>query len=145
VHRHYLERELLSQLKREQGLRNQPFADGLRQFDGVPRRGEFIIGKCELICNDVHRRSASFSACLTFSAARRERIATVGVALPDAAVPAVHEEFGILVPGDLPPGINRILLGLVDGAGPAATGSPNGPSVLMWHNVLVAASHCNLL
>ena len=57
----------------------------------------------------------------------------------------MHEQISSLVPRDLPPSLDRILLRLVDGAGAATASSSDSPSILVGYHVLIAAAHHNLL
>ena len=45
----------------------------------------------------------------------------MGIALPDSPVPAVDEQLGTLITGDLAPGIEGLSVGAVNGCGPLAT------------------------
>ena len=68
----------------------------------------------------------------------------MGIALSDATIPPMDEELSPLVLGDLPGCLDRLALGLVDGASAAATGPTHCPSVLVRHYVLIASCHFNL-
>ena len=69
----------------------------------------------------------------------------MGVAIPDTAVPAVDEQFAVLIPSDLTRGINGLALGPVDRSGTLTTGSADGPSAIVRNNVLITFRHVNLL
>ena len=56
----------------------------------------------------------------------RERIMTVAVALTDLAVTTLDEHLALLVDGDVPRTVNRLLLRVVDG-GEAVVASPRTP------------------
>ena len=67
------------------------------------------------------------------------------VAFADTAVPAVDEQFAVLIPSNLTRGINGLPLGPVDRSGTLTTGSADGPSAVVRNNVLIAFCHVNLL
>ena len=62
----------------------------------------------------------------------------MAVALPNAPILAVDEEFGPLVPRDLTSGVDRFRLRLVHRRGPLIPGPSNGPAAMMRNNMLVA-------
>lgn len=68
----------------------------------------------------------------------------MGIPLSDATVPAMNEELSPLVLGDLPGCLDRLLLGLVHGAGAGATGPTDCPPIFVRDYVLIASCHFNL-
>ena len=76
---------------------------------------------------------------------RRIGVISMRVAFADTAVPAVDEQFAVLIPSDLTRGINGLPLGPVDRSGTLTTGSADGPSAVVRNNVLIAFCHVNLL
>jgi hypothetical protein len=62
---------------------------------------------------------------------------TVAVPLPDLTVPAVDQDLGLLIGGDLSRLIDRLGLRRVDARDPAIALATNRPTALVGHNVLV--------
>ncbi len=59
----------------------------------------------------------------------RERIVTVAVALTDLAVPPLDEHLALLVDGDVPRTVNRLLLRVMDGGETVVAFSPHTPPI----------------
>jgi hypothetical protein len=67
------------------------------------------------------------------SALGRERIVTVAVALADLAVPPLDEHLALLVDGDVPRTVDRLLLRVMDGSEAIVAFSPHTPLVFPAH------------
>ncbi len=80
------------------------------------------------------------------SALGREWIVTVAVALTDLAVPPLDEHFALLVDGDVPRAVNRLLLCVVDGGEAVVAFSPHTPLITAvdGYDPLVLSAHFNL-
>jgi hypothetical protein len=74
-------------------------------------------------------------------ALRRIRVATVGVAIADAAIGAVNEEFGTLMAGDRASLVDGGRLGVVNRRGALSTGAADSPAAFMRYNVLISLRH----
>ena len=59
---------------------------------------------------------------------RRIGVISMRVALADTTVPAVDEQFAVLIPRDLTRGVNGLELGPVDRSSTLTTGSADGPT-----------------
>jgi hypothetical protein len=66
-------------------------------------------------------------------------VVAVRVASADPPVLAVDEELGMLVPGDLAPGVDRLTLRVVDRGQAPVTFASDTPSIPGWDDVLVLA------
>ncbi len=80
------------------------------------------------------------------SALGREWIVTVAVALTDLAVPPLDEHFALLVDGDAPCTVNRLLLRAMDGGEAVVAFSPHTPLITAvdGYDPLVLSAHFNL-
>ena len=80
------------------------------------------------------------------SALGREWIVTVAVALTDLAVPPLDEHFALLVDGDAPRTVNRLLLRAMDGCEAVVAFSPHTPLITAvdGYDPLVLSAHFNL-
>ena len=80
------------------------------------------------------------------SALGRKWIVTVAVALTDLAVPPLDEHFALLVDGDAPCTVNRLLLRAMDGGEAVVAFSPHTPFVTAvdGYDPLVLSAHFNL-
>ena len=80
------------------------------------------------------------------SALGRGWIVTVAVALTDLAVPPLDEHFALLVDGDAPRTINRLLLRAMDGCEAVVAFSPHTPLIaaIDGYDPLVLSAHFNL-
>lgn len=68
----------------------------------------------------------------------------MGVALPDPAILAVHQQFSALISGNFPSGLDGRSLGRVHRSGPVCPGASNSPAAGMWDNMLISFAHRNL-
>lgn len=65
----------------------------------------------------------------------------VGIPLANPTVPTVDQEFGPLIPGDISPPVDCLLLGLVHRGRAAAASWLDRPPVRVRHDMLVVFGH----
>src|SRR6218665_1541043 len=77
------------------------------------------------------------------SALGRERVVTVAVALTDLAITPLDEHLALLVDGDVPRTVNRLLLGVVDGGEAVVTFTAHTPLItaVNGNDPLVFSAH----
>ena len=80
------------------------------------------------------------------SALGRKLIVTVAVALTDLPITPLDEHLTLLVDGDAPRTVNRLLLRVVDGGEAIVAFSPHTPLIATvdGYNPLVLSAHFNL-